>query len=157
MKKTVKLVINGETHILEVEHRRTLLEVIRDDLRLTGTKKMCGQGECGSCTVLMDGLAVNACLVLALDADGKRIETIEGLAQGGGLHPIQEAFIEKGAIQCGFCAPGMILTTKSLLAKNPTPTEIEIKTAIAGNFCRCTGYARIVDAIQSAAVRLRGE
>ncbi|HLD47539.1 MAG TPA: (2Fe-2S)-binding protein [Desulfobaccales bacterium] len=157
MKKTVKLVINGETHILEVEHRRTLLEVIRDDLRLTGTKKMCGQGECGSCTVLMDGLAVNACLVLALDADGKKIETIEGLAQGGALHPIQEAFIEKGAIQCGFCAPGMIMTTKSLLAKNPTPTEVEIKTAIAGNFCRCTGYARIVDAIQSAAVRLRGE
>ena len=157
MKKTVKLVINGETHVLEVEHRRTLLEVIRDDLRLTGTKKMCGQGECGSCTVLMDGLAVNACLVLALDADGKRIETIEGLAQGGMLHPIQEAFIEKGAIQCGFCAPGMILTTKALLAKNPSPTEVEIKTAIAGNFCRCTGYARIVDAIQSAAVRLRGE
>jgi len=157
MKKTVKLVINGETHILEVEHRRTLLEVIRDDLRLTGTKKMCGQGECGSCTVLMDGLAVNACLVLALDADGKRIETIEGLAQDGKLHPIQEAFIEKGAIQCGFCAPGMILTTKALLAKNPSPTEVEIKTAIAGNFCRCTGYARIVDAIQSAAVRLRGE
>jgi carbon-monoxide dehydrogenase small subunit len=157
MKKTVTLVINGETHILEVEHRRTLLEVIRDDLRLTGPKKMCGQGECGSCTVLMDGLAVNACLVLALDADGKRIETIEGLAQGGGLHPIQEAFIEKGAIQCGFCAPGMILTTKALLVKNPSPTEVEIKTAIAGNFCRCTGYARIVDAIQSAAVRLRGE
>jgi carbon-monoxide dehydrogenase small subunit len=157
MKKTVTLVINGETHILEMEHRRTLLEVIRDDLRLTGTKKMCGQGECGSCTVLMDGLAVNACLVLALDADGKRIETIEGLAQGGGLHPIQEAFIEKGAIQCGFCAPGMILTTKALLVKNPSPTEVEIKTAIAGNFCRCTGYARIVDAIQSAAVRLRGE
>lgn len=156
MKKTVKLVINGETHILEVEHRRTLLEVIRDDLRLTGTKKMCGQGECGSCTVLMDGLAVNACLVLALDADGKRIETIEGVAQGGGLHPIQEAFIEKGAIQCGFCTPGMILTTKALLVKNPKPTEVEIKTAIAGNFCRCTGYARIVDAIQSATVRLRG-
>ncbi|MBU2260955.1 MAG: (2Fe-2S)-binding protein [Proteobacteria bacterium] len=156
MKKTVKLVINGETHILEVEHRRTLLEVIRDDLRLIGTKKMCDQGECGSCTVLLDGLAVNACLVLALDADGKRIETIEGLAQGGKLHPIQEAFIEKGAIQCGFCTPGMILTTKALLVKNPSPTEEEIKTAIAGNFCRCTGYARIVDAIQSAAVRLRG-
>jgi carbon-monoxide dehydrogenase small subunit len=156
MKKTVTLMINGETHILEVEHRRTLLEVIRDDLRMTGTKKMCGQGECGSCTVLMDGLAVNACLVLALDAVGKRIETIEGLAQGGKLHPIQEAFIEKGAIQCGFCAPGMILTTKALLVKNPKPTEVEIKTAIAGNFCRCTGYARIVDAIQSAAVRLRG-
>ncbi len=157
MKKTVTLVINGETHILEVEHRRTLLEIIRDDLRLTGTKSMCGQGECGSCTVLMDGLAVNACLVLALDADGKKIETIEGLAQGGALHPIQEAFIEKGAIQCGFCAPGMILTTKALLAKNPSPTEGEIKTAIAGNFGRCTGYARIMDAIQTAAVRLRGE
>jgi carbon-monoxide dehydrogenase small subunit len=157
MKKTITLVINGETHILEVEHRRTLLEVIRDDLRLTGTKKMCGQGECGSCTVLMDGRAVNSCLVLALDAEGKQIDTIEGLAQGGALHPIQEAFIEKGAIQCGFCAPGMILTTKALLVKNPKPTEGEIKTAIAGNFCRCTGYGRIVDAIQSAAVRLRGE
>lgn len=157
MKKTVKLTINGETRILEVEHRRTLLEVLRDDLRLTGTKKMCGQGECGSCTVLMDGLAVNSCLVLALDAEGKRIETIEGLARGWALHPIQEAFIEKGAIQCGFCTPGMILTTKALLAKNPDPSEGEIKTAIAGNFCRCTGYGRIVDAIQSAAVRLRGE
>ena len=156
MKKTVKLVINGETHILEVEHRRTLLEVIRDDLHLIGTKKMCGQGECGSCTVLLDGLAVNACLVLALDADGKRIETIEGLAQGDRLHPIQEAFIEKGAIQCGFCTPGMILTTKAFLAQNPSPSEEEIKTAIAGNFCRCTGYARIVEAIQTAAVRLRG-
>jgi carbon-monoxide dehydrogenase small subunit len=156
MKKTVTLVINGEAHILETEHRRTLLEVIRDDLHLIGTKKMCDQGECGSCTVLLDGLAVNACLVLALDADGKRIETIEGLAQGEKLHPIQEAFIEKGAIQCGFCTPGMILTTKAFLVRNPSPTEEEIKTAIAGNFCRCTGYARIVEAIQSAAVRLRG-
>jgi carbon-monoxide dehydrogenase small subunit len=156
MKKTVTLVINGETHILEAEHRRTLLEVIRDDLHLIGTKRMCDQGECGSCTVLLDGLAVNACLVLALDADGKRIETIEGLAQGETLHPIQEAFIEKGAIQCGFCTPGMILTTKAFLVQNPSPTEEEIKTAIAGNFCRCTGYARIVEAIQSAAVRLRG-
>jgi carbon-monoxide dehydrogenase small subunit len=156
MKKTVTLVINGETHILEAEHRRTLLEVIRDDLHLIGTKRMCDQGECGSCTVLLDGLAVNACLVLALDADGKRIETIEGLAQGATLHPIQEAFIEKGAIQCGFCTPGMILTTKAFLVQNPSPTAEEIKTAIAGNFCRCTGYARIVEAIQSAAVRLRG-
>ena len=156
MKKTLTLVINGETHILEAEHRRTLLEVIRDDLHLIGTKRMCDQGECGSCTVLLDGLAVNACLVLALDADGKRIETIEGLAQGETLHPIQEAFIEKGAIQCGFCTPGMILTTKAFLVQNPSPTEEEIKTAIAGNFCRCTGYARIVEAIQSAAVRLRG-
>jgi carbon-monoxide dehydrogenase small subunit len=153
MKRRIKFTINGEIRELEVENARTLLEVIREDLCLLGTKAICGRGECGACTVLMDGLAVNACLVLAVDASGKNIETIEGLAREGKLHPIQEAFIEKGAIQCGFCTPGMVLTAKSFLAKNPDPGEQEVRTAIAGNFCRCTGYVHIVDAILSAALK----
>jgi aerobic carbon-monoxide dehydrogenase small subunit len=155
MKREVKLKINNEVHILEVENRRTLLDVIREDLHLKGTKKMCDMGECGSCTVLMDGLAVNACLTLAADAQGKNIETIEGLAKGRVLHPIQEVFVAKGAVQCGFCSPGMIMTTKGLLKKNPNPTEEEVKVAIAGNLCRCTGYVRIVDAVLSAAGRMK--
>jgi carbon-monoxide dehydrogenase small subunit len=155
MKREIRLTINGEIHKLEVENRRTLLEVIREDLGLLGTKKMCDQGECGSCTVLLDGMAVNACLTLAVDAQGKKIETIEGVAQGGSLHPIQESFVTKGAVQCGFCSPGMIMTAKAFLKENPSPTEEEAKTAIAGNFCRCTGYVRIVDAILSAAGSLK--
>ena len=151
MKREITLTINAEIHKLEVENRRTLLDVIREDLRLLGTKKMCDQGECGSCTVLLDGMAVNACLTLAVDARGKKIETIEGVAQGGSLDPIQESFVAKGAVQCGFCSPGMIMTAKAFLKENPSPTEEEAKTAIAGNFCRCTGYVRIVDAILSAA------
>jgi len=151
MKREITLTINGEIHKLEVENRRTLLDVIREDLRLLGTKKMCDQGECGSCTVLLDGMAVNACLTLAVDARGKKIETIEGVAQGGSLDPIQESFVAKGAVQCGFCSPGMIMTAKAFLKENPSPSEEEAKTAIAGNFCRCTGYVRIVDAILSAA------
>lgn len=156
MKRMIHLEINGETYGVEVENRRTLLEVIRDDLHLMGTKKMCDMGECGSCTVIMDGQAVNSCLVLAMDAEGKKIETIEGVAKGDKLHPIQEAFVNKGAIQCGFCTPGMVMTTKAFLEKNPDPTEEEIKIAISGNFCRCTGYVRIVEAIRSAADRMRG-
>ena len=156
MKRKIKLTINGECQELEVENRRTLLQVIRDDLHLTGTKKMCDLGECGSCTVIMDDLAVNSCLVLAVDADGKTIQTIEGVAPSGRLHPLQEEFIDKGAIQCGFCTPGMIMTAKAFLEKNPSPTEKEVRTAIAGNFCRCTGYVRIVDAILAAATRLKG-
>lgn len=156
MKKMIRLEINKETYEVEVENRRTLLEVIRDDLHLMGTKKMCDMGECGSCTVIMDGQAVNSCLVLAMDAEGKKIETIEGVAEGDRLHPIQEAFINKGAIQCGFCTPGMVMTTKAFLEKNPNPTEEEIKIAISGNFCRCTGYVRIVEAIRAAADRMRG-
>jgi carbon-monoxide dehydrogenase small subunit len=132
-----------------------LLEVIREDLHLKGTKKMCDMGECGSCTVLMDGMAVNSCLTLAADAQGKTIETIEGLAKGRVLHPIQEVFVAKGAVQCGFCTPGMIMTTKGFLKKNPNPTEEEVKVAIAGNLCRCTGYIRIVDAVLSAAGRMK--
>lgn len=155
MKKKIKLTVNNEMHELEVENRRTLMEVIREELHLLGTKKMCDMGECGSCTVLMDGVAVNSCLVLAVEAEGKKIDTIEGVAQGGKLHPIQEEFVAKGGVQCGYCSPGMIMTAKAFLEKNPNPSEEEAKTAIAGNFCRCTGYVRIVEAILSAAERMR--
>ncbi len=155
MKKKIKLTVNDELHELEVENRRSLLEVIREDLHLLGTKKMCDMGECGSCTVLTDGVAVNSCLVLAVEAEGKKIETIEGVAQGGKLHPIQEEFVAKGGVQCGYCSPGMIMTAKAFLEKNANPSEEEAKTAIAGNFCRCTGYIRIVEAILSAADRMR--
>ena len=155
MNKKIKLTVNDELHELEVENRRSLLEVIREDLHLLGTKKICDMGECGSCTVLMDGVAVNSCLVLAVEAEGKKIETIEGVAQGGKLHPIQEEFVAKGGVQCGYCSPGMIMTAKAFLEKNANPSEEEAKTAIAGNFCRCTGYIRIVEAILSAADRMR--
>ena len=152
----IKIKVNGEWHELTVPNQKTLLEVIRGDLHLTGTKRMCDTGECGSCTVIMDGRAVNSCIVLAVEANGKKITTIEGLSQIGKLHPIQEEFVAKGAIQCGFCTPGMIMTAKALLDQNPAPTEHEVKTAIAGNLCRCTGYIRIVNAIISAAERVRG-
>lgn len=151
----IKIKVNGEWHELTVPNQKTLLEVIREDLHLTGTKKMCDKGECGSCTVIMDGKAVNSCLVLAVDANGREVLTIESLGKIGELHPIQEEFITKGAIQCGFCTPGMIMSAKALLDKNPNPTEMEVKGAISGNLCRCTGYVRIVNAILSAAERLR--
>jgi len=158
MKKSqIKIKVNGEWHEFTVPNKRTLLEVIREDLHFTGTKKMCDAGECGSCTVIMDGMVVNSCIVLAVDANGKEIATIESLSQIGTLHPIQEEFVTKGAIQCGFCTPGMILSAKALLDQNPNPTEMDVKKAIAGNFCRCTGYVRIVNAILSAAERLRSE
>lgn len=156
MKRMIRIEVNGDNRAIEVENRRTLLEVIRDDLKLTGTKKMCDMGECGSCTVLLDGMPVNSCLVLAVDADGKKVQTIEGVAHGDDLDPIQEEFIQKGAIQCGFCTPGMILATKAFLAKNPNPTEQEVRTALSGNLCRCTGYVRIVEAVMTSAERLRG-
>ena len=155
MKKALTLKVNGETFNLEVEDRRTLAEVIREDLQLLGTHMICEKGECGACTVIMDGLAVNSCLVLAADANGKEIETIEGVAQGFELHPIQKNFVEKGAVQCGMCTPGMILTAKAFLEKKPDPDEEEVRHAIAGNFCRCTGYVRIVDAILSSAPNLK--
>ena len=155
MKKAITLKVNGETFNLEVEDRRTLAEVFREDLQLLGTHMICEKGECGACTVIMDGLAVNSCLVLAADANGKEIETIEGLAQGFELHPIQKNFVEKGAVQCGMCTSGMILTAKAFLEKKPDPDEEEVRHAIAGNFCRCTGYVRIVDAILSSAPNLK--
>jgi len=151
----IKIKVNGEWHELRVPNQKTLLEVIRGDLHLTGTKRMCDTGECGSCTVIMDGRAMNSCIVLAVEANGKEINTIEGLSSVGKLHHIQEEFVAQGAIQCGFCTPGMIMTAKAFLDQKPDPTEEEAKTAISGNLCRCTGYVRIVNAILSAAERLR--
>ena len=149
MRYPLKLTVNGELHELEIPAQRTLLDVIREDLGFTGTKQGCGNGECGACTVLLEGEPVNACLVLALQADGKSITTIEGVSRAGALDPIQEAFIAKGAIQCGFCTPGMVLSVKALLDRNPRPDETEIREALTGNFCRCTGYQKIVEAVHS--------
>ncbi len=146
-KKLIALKINGDVHEVAIDPRRTLVEVLRDDLDMTGTKESCGDGDCGACTVIMDGKPVNACLTLALEAQGKDILTIEGVAQNGKLHPLQQAFIDHFAVQCGFCTPGMILSAKALLDKNPHPTELEVRKGIAGNLCRCTGYTKIVEAI----------
>jgi carbon-monoxide dehydrogenase small subunit len=151
LKQLIKLRVNGQSYEVAAEPWRTLLEVIRDTIGLTGTKKGCDEGDCGTCTVLMDGEAVNSCLILAIEAQDKDIMTIEGLSEGDTLHPIQQAFVENGGLQCGFCTPGMILSAKALLEKNPHPTEEEIKFAIAGNLCRCTGYIKIIEAIQAAA------
>ncbi len=147
MKKLMKLRINGQEREIMVEPRQTLLDTIRYDLGLTGTKEGCGNGNCGSCTVLLDGKAVNSCLVFAVEAEGHHITTIEGLYQGGKLHRLQQAFIEEGGVQCGFCTPGVILMAKALLDSNPHPTEAQVRQAIAGNLCRCTGYDKIVRAI----------
>lgn len=149
--KQVKLTINGIPYELTVKPWRTLLEVIREEFKLIGTKEGCSSGDCGACTVIIDGKAFNSCLVLAAEADGKEIITIEGLADGDKLHPIQEAFIEHGGIQCGFCTAGMIMSAKALLDENPYPTEEEIKRGIAGNLCRCTGYTQIIESIKAAA------
>lgn len=151
MKQVIKLKVNGDFYEVAVEPWRTLLEVLRETIGLTGTKKGCDEGDCGACTVLMDGKAVNSCLILAIEAQGKDITTIEGLAEGDKLHPIQEAFVKYGALQCGFCTPGTILSAKALLDRNPKPTADEIKFAIAGNLCRCTGYVKIIEAIQVVA------
>ena len=150
MKKDITLKVNGDAYNLTVDTRMTLLEAIREKIGLTGTKDGCGVGECGTCTVLMDGKPIYSCLMLAVEADGKEILTIEGLATPEGLHPIQKAFIEHGAVQCGFCTPGMILSAKALLDENPNPTKEEIKEAISGNLCRCTGYQKIIEAIVEA-------
>jgi carbon-monoxide dehydrogenase small subunit len=155
MKRIIRLLVNGKTHELAVEPHRTLVRVLREDLGLTGTKYGCGEGDCGACTVLLEGKPVNSCLVLAVEAADRPITTIEGLAPEGELHPIQRSFVEHGAIQCGFCTPGMILTAKAFLETNPDPTEPEIRQAIAGNLCRCTGYQKIVEAIAAAAEQLR--
>ncbi len=150
MKKIVNFVLNGDPVELEIEPHLTLLQLLRDKLELRGTKEGCGMGECGSCTVLLDGKAVNSCIFPALEVEGKRVTTIEGLIDAeGNLHPIQRAFIEHGAIQCGFCTPGMVLSAKALLDENPKPTEEEIRHGIAGNLCRCTGYLQIIQAIKA--------
>lgn len=152
MKKTaITLNVNNETHEVMVYPNRTLLEVLRDDLHLTGTKESCGEGVCGSCTVLINGTPVRSCLTLAVAAQSKEITTIEGLSVGEKLHPVQEAFVNHHAIQCGFCTPGVILTAYALLKENPNPTEVEIRRAISGNICRCTGYVKMVEAIKSLA------
>lgn len=155
MDKTV-LIVNGERHEVEIKPWATLLDVLREDLGLTGTKEGCGVGECGACTVIMEGKTVNACLVLAAEAQGKEITTIEGLAKGGEVHPIQKAFIEVGGLQCGFCTPGMVLSTKALLDKNGDPSDEEIKKGLEGNFCRCTGYTKIIQSVHAAAEMMKG-
>ena len=151
MKHDIKLSVNGEQSSISVESNETLLDVIREKLYLTGTKKGCDTGSCGACTVFLRGKPVSSCLVLAVEADGKEILTIGGLGKEGKLHPIQEAFIKHFAIQCGYCTPGMILSAKALLDDNPDPAPDDIKRAISGNLCRCTGYAKIVKAIMEAA------
>jgi len=155
VKCPVKLKVNGDEFELYVEPQRTLLEVLREDLGLTGTKYSCGAGECGACTVLLDGESVVSCMTLAVEADGKSVETIEGMAKGGELHPIQEAFLEHGAIQCGFCTPGMVMQAKALLDENLNPTEEEIKQYMRGNLCRCGTYPRMVKAIIAAAEKMK--
>ncbi len=155
MKHDISLTVNGDTYNLAVEAWRTLNEVLREDLNLTGTKLGCGSGDCGACTVIVDGKSVSSCLTLAVEMDGRQILTVEGLAPSGEtLHPIQEAFIEKGAIQCGFCTPGMELSALNLLKTNPLPSDTQIRSAISGNLCRCTGYNKIVDAIAEAGRRM---
>lgn len=152
----IEITINGRKRQFDVEPNKLLLNLVRDELYLTGTKYGCGIGECGACTVHMDGQAVLACMVLAVDADGRSVTTIEGVANGGKLDPVQEAYIEEGAIQCGFCTPGFIMSTKALLKENPDPSEEEIREYLKGNYCRCTGYVNIIKAVQSAAKKLGG-
>jgi len=152
----IRITVNGKEHELHVKPWATLLDTLREDLGLTGTKEGCGQGECGACTVLMEGRPVNACLVLAMEANGKHIVTIEGLAKGDELHPLQQAFVDVGGLQCGFCTPGMILSAYALLDENPDPTDEEIRKGLEGNFCRCTGYTKIIESVRVAAGRLKG-
>jgi len=155
MKQMISLQVNGDTYELAVNPWRTLNEVLREDIKLTGTKLGCGTGDCGACTVLIDGKSVSSCLTLAVEVQGMTITTIEGMAPNAEeLHPIQESFIEKGAIQCGYCTPGMIMSTTFLLKNNPHPTEPEIRAGLSGNLCRCTGYNKIVDAIADAAEKI---
>ncbi len=152
----VRAKINGEEAEFLCEPRQSLLEVLRETLGLTGTKKSCNEGECGACTVLMDGKPVASCLVLAIDAQGKEILTIEGLSEGEKLHPIQEAFLKHGGIQCGFCTPGMVMSAKAFLDEHQNPTPAEVRKAIVGNLCRCTGYQQIVDSIMAASRMMSG-
>ena len=152
MKKLIELDINGRIYEVAVDARDLLLDVVRKKAGLTGTKKGCGEGDCGACTVLIDGQPELACLKLAIACQGKKITTIEGLIQeGGALHPLQQAFVDHGAVQCGFCTPGMIMSSKALLDRNPNPTQYDIKHELSGNICRCTGYKRIIEAVEAAA------
>jgi carbon-monoxide dehydrogenase small subunit len=153
-RKKIRLKINGRWREVETRPDRLLLDLLREELELTGTKKGCEKGECGACTVIMNGKAVLSCLVPALKAEGAEIVTVEGLAREGELHPLQRAFWEEGAVQCGYCTPGMLLAGKALLDENPRPTADEVKTAISGNLCRCTGYTKIIRAIQTAAEKM---
>lgn len=148
--ESLTMTLNGEEVTIEVRADALLLDVLRDELELTGTKEACGEGECGACTVLLDGKPVTSCLVPALKAQGRHVVTVEGLASGGELDPLQKAFIEYGAVQCGYCTPGMLMSARALLDTNPDPTEEEIREAISGNLCRCTGYVKIVEAIKAA-------
>lgn len=155
MEYEIEFTVNGEKRNETVAPSTRLLDLLRDDLGLTGTKEGCGQGECGACSVIMDGKLVVSCLILAPQADGSEIITIEGVKKGNDLHQIQKSFIESGAVQCGFCTPGMIMATKDLLAKNPDPSSEEIKRGLSGNICRCTGYAKIIDAVKMSAKKLQ--
>jgi aerobic carbon-monoxide dehydrogenase small subunit len=156
-KQLLTMTVNGNEIDVAVTPNTTLLEVLRDDLGFTGVKEGCSEGVCGACTVLMNGAPIRSCITLALEAEGASVTTIEGLASRGHLHPVQQAFIDQGAVQCGFCTPGMILSSKALLDRSPHPADDEIKTALAGNFCRCTGYRKILDAVRSVATRSTAE
>src|ERR687893_295414 len=156
-KAHIRFTLNGEGAEVAFAPHKTLLEVLREDLALTGTKHGCELGECGTCAVLVDGRSVLSCLMLGLDAEGRRVETVEGMATGEGLHPLQETFADTGAAQCGYCTPGFLLVAKELLAQNASPTRAEIKDALSGNLCRCTGYIKIYEAVELAAARMRGE
>src|SRR5947209_1590034 len=157
MKQAVTLNVNGTAYTTAVEARQTLLEVVRDHLGLTGSKEGCGTGDCGACTMIVDGRGISSCLTLAVEADGWQITTIEGIGNVRDLHPLQAKFVEHGAVQCGFCIPGIILAAKALLDRNPNPTDEEIRFAIAGNLCRCTGYTKIMSAIRDAAAVMRAQ
>lgn len=157
MKQYIELNINGLSYDLVVSPEDLLIDILRQQLGLTGTKKGCGQGDCGTCTVLIDGKRALACLTLAIACQGKTIETIEGMEDDGKLDPIQEAFVDEGAVQCGFCTPGMVMSAKALLDENPNPSRVEIKRGLSGNLCRCTGYIQIFDAVQEAATRRQAQ
>jgi len=156
-KAHISFTLNGELAEVAFAPHKTLLEVLREDLALTGTKHGCELGECGSCTVLVDGKAILSCLMLGLDAEGRDVETIEGMAEGSELHPLQDTFADLGAAQCGYCSPGFLLVAKELIDKSPRPSRDEIKEALSGNLCRCTGYIKIYEAVELAAARMRGE
>jgi aerobic-type carbon monoxide dehydrogenase small subunit (CoxS/CutS family) len=156
-KAHISFTLNGEAAEVAFAPHKTLLEVLREDLALTGTKHGCELGECGTCTVLVDGRSILSCLFLGLDAEGREVTTIEGMAEGGVLHPLQDTFADTGAAQCGYCSPGFLLAAKELIDKSPSPTRDEIKEALSGNLCRCTGYIKIYEAVELAAARMRGE